>query len=240
MNDKIIIYTDGSCSGNPGPGGWASVIIDLTGAETILSGNDANTTNNRMELMGVLAALRYIGVTTTPITLYSDSQYVVNGVKWAVGWRKNNWVKGDGKPALNAELWSEILSLTDKLNIEFVWVKGHAGNKYNELCNSLAVSKTQKASEKNSSAESSNISIENEPITSGARARMIFDELPESTKEELMDLFISTDNEFTSLLQHLSTLNIPFLTNDVADGLIMIIGLRALKRAVTKKEFTDE
>lgn len=240
--DKIKIYTDGSCSGNPGPGGWASVIVDVDGVETILSGHDSNTTNNRMELTGVLSALRHIGNVNTPvdtsIVLFSDSQYVVNGVKWAMGWRKNKWIKSDGKPALNADLWAEILSLTDKLNIEFVWVKGHAGNKYNELCDSLAVTETQKAQNCVSQTEpNASTANDNEPITTGERARMIFDSFSADIQNKLIDLYLSDDDSL--LIKRIESLEIPGLTDSTVNAMLTIIGLRALKRTVLKLQSLD-
>lgn len=142
---EITIYTDGGSSGNPGPGGFGVVII-INGEKTELSGGFRLTTNNRMELMGVIAALRELGQTEMPITLYTDSSYVVNGVTkgWAEKWRKNNWIKSDKQPAINSDLWGELLDLIKHLNIKFMWVKGHAGHVYNERCDELAVSSSKK------------------------------------------------------------------------------------------------
>jgi ribonuclease HI len=145
-SDEIIIYTDGGSLGNPGPGGYGIVKIYGGNAESGNSIEEMNggfrlTTNNRMELMGVIVALRSLKQRDHKITLYTDSSYVVNGITkgWAKTWRKNNWIKPDKKPALNPDLWDELLNLTESLDIEFIWVKGHAGNKYNERCDELAV-----------------------------------------------------------------------------------------------------
>ena len=140
-SDEIIIYTDGGSLGNPGPGGYGIVKIYGDSIEEIYGGFRL-TTNNRMELMGVIAALRILKEKDQKITIYTDSSYVVNGITkgWAKSWRKNNWIKPDKKPAINSDLWGELLDLIEPLKINFVWVKGHAGNKYNERCDELAVS----------------------------------------------------------------------------------------------------
>lgn len=142
---EITIYTDGGSSGNPGPGGFGVVIIS-NGNRKELSGGFRLTTNNRMELMGVIAALRSLEQKDKPITLYTDSSYVVNGITkgWAEKWRKNNWIKSDKQPAINPDLWGELLDLIKPLNIKFMWVKGHAGNVFNERCDELAVSSAKK------------------------------------------------------------------------------------------------
>ena len=140
-SDEIIIYTDGGSSGNPGPGGYGIVILY---GETIeeINGGFRLTTNNRMELMGVIVALRTLKQRDHKITIYTDSSYVVNGITkgWAKNWRKNNWIKSDKQKAVNPDLWGELLNLIEPLDINFIWVKGHAGNKYNERCDELAVS----------------------------------------------------------------------------------------------------
>lgn len=142
---EITIYTDGGSSGNPGPGGYGAVIIS-NGERKELSGGFRLTTNNRMELMGVIVALRSLKKRDEPITLYTDSSYVVNGITkgWADKWRKNNWIKSDKQPAINPDLWGELLDLIKPLKIKFMWVKGHAGNIYNERCDELAVSSSKK------------------------------------------------------------------------------------------------
>jgi len=140
-SDEIIIYTDGGSSCNPGPGGYGIVMIYK---ETIkeISGGFRLTTNNRMELMGVIVALRTLKQRDHKVTIYTDSSYVVNGITkgWAKSWRKNNWIKSDKQKAVNSDLWGPLLDLIEPLNINFIWVKGHAGNKYNERCDELAVS----------------------------------------------------------------------------------------------------
>ena len=135
----VRIYTDGACSGNPGPGGWGAILC-YNGAEKELSGGEAMTTNNRMELTGVISALRALKEPCI-VELYSDSKYVVDALTkgWAVSWRSRGWVKADKKPALNADLWQELLALTEKHRVDCHWVKGHADNPYNNRCDALAV-----------------------------------------------------------------------------------------------------
>lgn len=137
----IVIYTDGGARFNPGPGGYGVVMIE-DGKRQEFSGGYRLTTNNRMELMGCIVALRHLKKTTKTITLYSDSQYVVNGISkgWAMGWRKRGWIKSDRQPAVNPDLWAELLELSEGLTVDFRWVKGHAGNEFNERCDELAVS----------------------------------------------------------------------------------------------------
>jgi len=140
---KVEIYTDGACSGNPGPGGWGAVLV-YGQHEKELSGGDRNTTNNRMELTAVIEALRLLKE-PCEVTLTTDSRYVVDGITkgWARSWRRNGWIKSDKKPALNPELWGALLDLLDVHKVEFVWVKGHAGHPYNERCDRLAVAQTE-------------------------------------------------------------------------------------------------
>ena len=143
--DEVTIYTDGGARYNPGPGGYGIVQI-YNGARKELSGGYKLTTNNRMELMGCIVALRELEHSDKPITLYSDSSYVVNGITkgWAKGWRTRGWIKSDKKPAINPDLWSELLDLVEDLNITFKWVKGHAGHPMNERCDELAVASAKK------------------------------------------------------------------------------------------------
>ena len=135
----VTIYTDGACSGNPGPGGWGA-ILQYGKAEKELSGSEPSTTNNRMELLGVITALETLKEPCS-VDLYSDSKYVVDGITkgWAKGWRARGWVKSDKKPAKNPELWGRLLDLLDKHEVRFHWVKGHADNPYNNRCDELAV-----------------------------------------------------------------------------------------------------
>ena len=136
---QVTIYTDGACSGNPGPGGWGAV-LQYNGREKELSGGEAQTTNNRMELSGVIAALEALKEPCA-VDLYSDSKYVVDALTkgWAISWRKKGWIKSDKKPALNPDLWEKLLKLTEKHTVVCHWVKGHADNKYNNRCDELAV-----------------------------------------------------------------------------------------------------
>lgn len=138
--DEIIIYTDGGAIGNPGPGGYG-VVISAQGLEKELSGGYELTTNNRMELMACIVALEALKGRGLPVTLYSDSSYVVNGMTrgWAKKWQKNGWRKADKKPVINRDLWEKLLELAKKHQVVFRWVKGHAGNPLNERCDRLAV-----------------------------------------------------------------------------------------------------
>ena len=134
----VDIYTDGACRGNPGKGGWGAVLI-YKGVEKELSGGERMTTNNRMELSAVIAALSALRE-PCEITLTSDSKYVVDAVTkgWAQSWKAKGWKKADKSPALNADLWDKLLALLDYHTVTFVWVKGHAGHPYNERCDALA------------------------------------------------------------------------------------------------------
>ena len=150
MSNKIEIYTDGACSGNPGPGGWGTVVI-ADGNEIHLSGGEKVTTNNRMELNAVINALQKVQSTESlvnrEITLYIDSQYVKNGITdWIINWKRNGWKTAAKKPVKNQELWIQLDALVSSMNIEWLWVKGHSGNKYNEICDQLAVEAGQNAS----------------------------------------------------------------------------------------------
>ncbi len=137
--DGIVIYTDGGCSGNPGPGGWAYVLRDGSG-ETIGSGGEAATTNNRMELRAVISALTEAERRSpgAPIVLYTDSQYVKNGItSWISSWKRNGWRTSDRKPVKNRELWEELDAVASRVKPKFLWVEGHAGVEDNERCDAL-------------------------------------------------------------------------------------------------------
>ena len=145
---QVEVYTDGACSGNPGPGGWGAVLryrFDGKVYEKELSGGDASTTNNRMELTAVIQGLQALKEPCT-VELYSDSKYVIDALEkgWAWGWKKRGWVKSDKKPALNSDLWEILLSLTQKHDVHYHWVKGHAENPKNNRCDELAVSEWKK------------------------------------------------------------------------------------------------
>ena len=143
MNNKIIIYTDGACSGNPGKGGWGAVLIN-EGNEKYLSGYDKMTTNNKMELTATIESLKSIK-TKSKIELYTDSQYVKNGINsWIINWRKNGWKTASKKPVANKELWIALDECAAKHEVSWFWVKGHAGNKYNEIADELAVTAMNK------------------------------------------------------------------------------------------------
>ena len=139
MAKSIEIYTDGACSGNPGPGGWGAV-LRYKGVEKELSGGEKDTTNNRMELTAVIKALEALKERCS-VTLYTDSKYVSDAFNqgWIYGWLKKDWKKSDGKPVLNKELWQRLYELWKQHDITLVWVKGHADNPYNNRCDELAV-----------------------------------------------------------------------------------------------------
>ena len=140
---KVEIYTDGACSGNPGPGGWG-VILKYGSTTKELFGGEPNTTNNRMELTAVITALQALNE-PCEVILTTDSKYVVDGITqgWAESWKKNGWRKSNKKPALNSDLWEQLLSLLRVHNVKFVWVKGHNGHPENERCDQLAVAAYQ-------------------------------------------------------------------------------------------------
>lgn len=141
---QVDIFTDGACSGNPGPGGWGA-ILRYKGTDKEISGGEAQTTNNRMELTAVIEALKLLKE-PCEVTLWTDSKYVADGLGkgWAAGWKKNGWKKADKKPALNPDLWDELLSLNDKHTITIQWIKGHASHPENEKCDRMAVAESQK------------------------------------------------------------------------------------------------
>lgn len=143
-NETVQIYTDGACSGNPGPGGYGVVVITATDKYEY-SGGEAQTTNNRMELLAAITGLRTVPAGTS-VELYSDSKYVVDGLSkgWAENWKANGWRKSDGKPALNPDLWDVLLDLYISRSVKLNWVKGHADNEYNNRCDELAVAESKK------------------------------------------------------------------------------------------------
>ena len=143
---KVEIFTDGACSGNPGPGGWGAV-LRYKGTEKELSGGEANTTNNRMELTAVISALQALKEKCS-VSICTDSRYVCDGITkgWAQNWKKNGWRKADKKPALNSDLWDLLLRELERHEYKFIWVEGHAGHPENERCDKLAVAQSQKFS----------------------------------------------------------------------------------------------
>lgn len=138
-NNEVKIYTDGACSGNPGPGGWGAILVSGN-HEKELCGGEKQTTNNRMELTAVISALLALK-RPCKVTLYTDSKYIVDAITkgWARKWQKNNWMRTNKDKALNSDLWQQLLDLLEIHQVEFVWVKGHAGHEYNERCDRLAV-----------------------------------------------------------------------------------------------------
>lgn len=139
----VDIYTDGACKCNPGPGGWGAVIV-YNGIEKELSGGEAQTTNNRMELMAAISALEALKE-PCDVTLTSDSKYMVDSIElgWVYGWKKRGWKKSDKSPALNPDLWERLLRLLEVHTVKLVWVKGHAGHPYNERCDQLACAEAE-------------------------------------------------------------------------------------------------
>ena len=136
---QVNVYTDGACSGNPGPGGWGA-ILEYKGTRKELSGGEAQTTNNRMEMTAVLRALEALKEPCR-VVLCSDSKYVIDALSkgWAKKWRANGWKRGDKKPALNPDLWEQLLNACERHELEYQWIKGHAGHPENERCDELAV-----------------------------------------------------------------------------------------------------
>jgi ribonuclease HI len=143
MTDPIIsqIYTDGACSGNPGPGGWGTVIYFQDGSIHEIGGAEAHTTNNRMEMQAAIAALQFLADwgQSEPIILYTDSEYVKNGItQWITGWKKKGWKTSTGKPVLNQDLWQLIDRLNNPKHVTWTYVRGHTGNVGNERCDAIA------------------------------------------------------------------------------------------------------
>ena len=140
---KYIVYTDGACSGNPGKGGWAAIILDDNSNQSSISGSVNNTTNNRMELIATIMALKKIKK-KSEIVIYTDSKYVKDGITdWIKKWKLNNWKSSTKKPVKNKDLWIKLDNVCLKHKVTWKWVKAHAGNKYNNLVDELAVSKTK-------------------------------------------------------------------------------------------------
>ena len=144
MKKTVTIYTDGACSGNPGPGGWGA-ILEYNGTEKELSGGEKQTTNNRMELCGVISALSALRE-PCEVDLYTDSKYIVDGINqgWATKWRENGWMRNKKEKALNPDLWEKLLNLIEIHSVTFIWVKGHAANPKNNRCDELAVAESKK------------------------------------------------------------------------------------------------
>ena len=140
----VELYTDGACSGNPGPGGWGAILL-YNGHEKAISGGENDTTNNRMELTAVIRGLECLKEACR-VELYSDSKYVIDGLSkgWAAGWQKRGWIKSDKKPALNPDLWECLLQLCGRHEMHYHWVKGHAENPMNNRCDQLAVAQWKK------------------------------------------------------------------------------------------------
>lgn len=144
MKEKVIIYTDGACSGNPGPGGWGAILM-YKDAKKEISGGMKNTTNNIMEIMAVVEALKCLKK-ESEVQVYSDSAYTVNAFKqgWIYNWIKNGWKTANKEPVKNKKLWQELYDLTKKHKVEFIKVKGHSDNEFNNRCDELARSEISK------------------------------------------------------------------------------------------------
>lgn len=144
MNKQVTIYTDGACSGNPGPGGYGAILM-YNGIEKEMSGGEKNTTNNKMELMAAIVSLECLKE-PCDVTLYSDSAYLVNAYnqKWIEGWKKNGWKNSNRQDVKNRDLWERLEKLTSIHNVTFIKVKGHSDNEYNNRCDKLAVAETKK------------------------------------------------------------------------------------------------
>lgn len=140
----VTIYTDGACSGNPGPGGWGAILM-YGGHKKEFSGGECQTTNNRMELTAVIQALSCLKEPCA-VELWSDSKYIIDALEkgWAEGWKKRNWIKSDKKPALNSDLWEKLLNLLEIHELHCHWVKGHAENEFNNRCDEMAVAESKK------------------------------------------------------------------------------------------------
>ena len=138
MGEKVIIYTDGECSGNPGPGGWGAILM-YKDAKKEISGGMKETTNNIMEITAVIEALKCLKV-ESDVQVYSDSAYTVNAFNqgWIYNWMKNGWKTANGSAVKNKELWQELYALTKKHKVEFIKVKGHADNEFNNRCDEMA------------------------------------------------------------------------------------------------------
>ncbi len=143
---EVTVYTDGACSGNPGPGGWGAILM-YNGHKKELSGGEANTTNNRMELTAVISALSVLKEKCR-VTVYTDSQYIASAINegWVYGWQKRGWKRKTGE-VKNPELWQKLLELMGQQETTFVWVKGHAENEYNNRCDEMAVAESRKFAE---------------------------------------------------------------------------------------------
>ncbi len=142
---QVLLFTDGACSGNPGPGGWAALLKNpSTGKERELTGSDPETTNNRMEMLAIIEGLKAL-TKPSKVHVFSDSNYAIKGMnEWIHGWMRNNWKTANKKPVKNKDLWLELLELTERHDVTFEWVRGHAGHPENERVDELAVDAYQK------------------------------------------------------------------------------------------------
>ena len=185
IKPEAIIYTDGSCLGNPGPGGWAAIVVS-DGKEIELVGGDRHTTNNRMELLGVISALKALRGPHI-VTVHSDSKYVTDAFNksWLRSWKANGWARKDGE-LLNSDLWKELDKLATKHSCTFNWVKGHAGNEYNERADKLAVAESKRQAAGKGTVPASEI----EPLFDVAEGETPFSDIPCET------VYAEDDGEF--------------------------------------------
>ena len=141
---EVVLYTDGACSGNPGPGGWCAILTYNT-YEKVISGGEENTTNNRMELSAIINGLKALKE-PCEVKIVTDSKYFSDAIEkgWLFGWAKNGFIKSDKKPVLNQELWKELLALMKPHKITVDWIKGHNGHPYNERCDKIATTESKK------------------------------------------------------------------------------------------------
>ncbi len=140
---EVVVYTDGACSGNPGPGGWAALLL-FGNIEKLISGGEADTTNNRMELMATIKALKHLKE-PCKVKLVTDSKYVLQGItEWCVGWQKRGWKTADKKPVKNVDLWQALMEAVKPHKIDWVWVKGHSGDVHNDRVDVAAVAEATK------------------------------------------------------------------------------------------------
>ena len=194
---KVDIFTDGACSGNPGPGGWGA-IIRYNGVEKEISGSDPSTTNNRMELTAVIEALKCLKE-KCDVTIYSDSQYFTNAVTkgWAVSWRAKGWNRSGNEKVLNPELWEELLRLLENHKVDIIWVKGHAGHPENERCDALAVGEIKKLTSCESKKETDAKNYENILIVVDMQNDFITGSLGTKEAESIVQNAINRINSFS-------------------------------------------
>lgn len=214
---KISMFTDGAARGNPnGPGGYGTIILYEDGKETELFGGYKKTTNNRMELMAVISGFQEIKDKSYEVDLYSDSKYVIDAFlkKWIDNWKKNDWVKSDGKAVKNPDLWKYLLKLMEKHTVHFHWIKGHAGHPMNERCDKLATDAADNHAELDDVILKADDDVDNTMNYNTKRLYNMFINmnLPENSKVEISYRGPSTNyvNQiFNTTLKDLITISLP-------------------------------